>query len=107
VGNGAPWIIGQIEKQFGAQGHYLIDFYHTGEEVGNAAKIGAEGGHAEARIEQQKAELKSGQTQKVIDTYLRAHLEARDVEEKNAPVRERVHQGYPNRRCQLILIIFE
>jgi hypothetical protein len=31
VGDGAPWIIAQVEKQFGAQGHYLVDFYHPGE----------------------------------------------------------------------------
>jgi hypothetical protein len=28
VGDGAPWIVGQVEEQFGAQGSYLIDFYH-------------------------------------------------------------------------------
>jgi hypothetical protein len=27
-GDGAPWIVGQVEEQFGAQGSYLIDFYH-------------------------------------------------------------------------------
>src|SRR5271163_3172545 len=29
VGDGAPWIVGQVEEQFGAQGSYLIDFYHV------------------------------------------------------------------------------
>ena len=28
VGDGAPWIVGQIEERFGDQGSYLIDFYH-------------------------------------------------------------------------------
>ena len=28
VGDGAAWIIEQMEVQFGAQGHYLLDFYH-------------------------------------------------------------------------------
>jgi hypothetical protein len=31
VGDGAPWIVGQIEQHFGAQGHYLVDFYHISE----------------------------------------------------------------------------
>ena len=29
VGDGAPWIVGQVEEQFAAQGSYLIDFYHV------------------------------------------------------------------------------
>ncbi len=29
VGDGAPWIVGQVEEQFGDQGSYLIDFYHV------------------------------------------------------------------------------
>jgi hypothetical protein len=28
VGDGATWIADQIDEQFGAQGSYLIDFYH-------------------------------------------------------------------------------
>lgn len=28
VGDGALWICGQTEKQFGSQGHYPVDFYH-------------------------------------------------------------------------------
>ena len=29
VGDGAPWIADQVEDQFGAQGSYLLDFYHV------------------------------------------------------------------------------
>ena len=29
VGDDAPWIVGQVEEQFGARGTYLIDFYHV------------------------------------------------------------------------------
>lgn len=86
VGDGAAWISGQVEKQFGAQGHYLIDFYHTCEYIGNAAKACADGSDAKARIERQEAALKNGQAQKVID-ILEPRLEASDVEDKNAPVR--------------------
>ena len=37
VGDGAPWIVGQIEEQFGDQGCYLIDFYHVCEYLGAAS----------------------------------------------------------------------
>jgi hypothetical protein len=39
VGDGAPWILGQIEEQFGAQASYLIDFYHVCEYLSAAAQI--------------------------------------------------------------------
>lgn len=99
VGDGAAWINGQIEKQFGAQGHYLIDFYHTCEYVGNAAKTCAGESDTKAWIEQQKAALKSGQAQKVIEA-LEPYLEASDVEDKNAPVRA-CHRYLSNRTKQL------
>ena len=38
VGDGAPWIVGQVEAQFGDQGRYLIDFYHVCEYLAAAAE---------------------------------------------------------------------
>ena len=38
VGDGAPWIVDQVATQFGAQGSYLIDFYHVCEYLSAAAK---------------------------------------------------------------------
>jgi hypothetical protein len=38
VGDGAPWIVSQVEEQFGEQGSYLIDFYHVCEYLSEAAK---------------------------------------------------------------------
>jgi len=40
VGDGAEWIAGQIEEQFGAQSRYLFDFYHVCEYVSDR-RIGA------------------------------------------------------------------
>lgn len=37
VGDGATWIADQIDKQFGAQASYLIDFYHASEYLANAS----------------------------------------------------------------------
>jgi hypothetical protein len=31
VGDGAGWIVRQVEQRFGEQGRYLIDFYHVSE----------------------------------------------------------------------------
>jgi hypothetical protein len=38
VGDGAPWIAVQVERVFGAQGHFLVDFYHLCDYLGAAAK---------------------------------------------------------------------
>jgi hypothetical protein len=37
LGDGAPWIAKQMEVQFGAQGSYLIDFYHLCDYLSAAA----------------------------------------------------------------------
>ena len=39
VGDGAPWIADQVEKKFGAQGSYLVDFFHACDYL-SAAEIG-------------------------------------------------------------------
>lgn len=39
LGDGAPWIAEQMECQFGAQGGYLIDFYHLCGYLAEAAKV--------------------------------------------------------------------
>ena len=61
VGDGAPWIVGQIEQQFGDQGCYLIDFYHVCEYLGAAsAAIAPDPVARDAWIETQKEALKDG-----------------------------------------------
>ena len=37
IGDGAVWIAEQVEKQFGSQAKYLIDFYHASEYIAAAA----------------------------------------------------------------------
>lgn len=36
VGDGAPWIAAQVEKNFGSQATYLIDYYHLSEYLNKA-----------------------------------------------------------------------
>ncbi len=38
VGDGAGWIVEQVERCFGTQGKYLIDFYHVSQYLAAAAK---------------------------------------------------------------------
>ena len=87
VGDGAPWIVGQIEERFGEQGSYLIDFYHVCEYLGAAAKmIAPDAATAKAWMEAQKDALKTGRADVVL-RVLAPHREALDVNDDQAPVR--------------------
>ncbi len=86
AGEGAPWICGQVEKQFGSQGHYLVDFYHLCEYPEGAAAACSGKGGKKAWVKRQKILLNKGQTEEVIET-LKPHLEPEETEDQNAPVR--------------------
>lgn len=100
VGDGAPWIVGQVEEQFGDQGRYLIDFYHVCEYLSAAAAgFAIDAAAREAWIETQKEALKAGR----LDATLQAladHCEAPEVDDEQAPVRC-CHRYLSGRRTQL------
>jgi hypothetical protein len=100
VGDGAPWIVGQVEERFGEQGSYLIDFYHVCEYLSAAAKgIAPEAGARRAWMSAQKDALKSGR----IDEVLRAlapHREPAEASDEHAPVRA-CHRYISARKHQL------
>ena len=100
VGDGAEWIVAQVEEQFGSQGGYLVDFYHVCNYLGDAAKaLHPEGEAATAWVDTQKDRLKSGCADAVIQT-LKIHLEPAETPEDAAPVR-RCHRYLSHRKDQL------
>jgi Uncharacterised protein family (UPF0236) len=99
VGDGAPWIVGQVEEQFGAQGSYLIDFYHVCEYLSDAAKAIAPATAQKAWMEAQKEALKTGRLDQVL-AALAGNIEATEVDDDQAPVR-RCHRYLSGRRNQL------
>ena len=87
VGDGAPWIVGQIEERFGEQGSYLIDFYHVCEYLSAAVKtIAPDAAAGKAWMEAQKDALKTGRVAAVLSA-LAPHREGLDVSDDQAPVR--------------------
>ena len=84
VGDGAPWIADQVERIFGAQSSYLIDFYHLCDYLAAASKSCAK--DHEAWFASQKRRMKYGQIEEVL-TDLAFHQEPPSVEDKDAPVR--------------------
>jgi hypothetical protein len=85
VGDGATWIADQIDHQFGAQGSYLIDFYHICDYLAAAAKACAPM-NEKVWLDKQKDLLKQNDYQSVLDE-LESFLEADTIEAQNAPVR--------------------
>jgi hypothetical protein len=100
VGDGAPWIVGQIEEQFGVQGSYLIDFYHVCEYLSEAAKtIVLMPAVREAWMEAQKDALKTGRLDEVLRA-LAPHREPSQTSDDQAPVRA-CHRYLSGRTNQL------
>lgn len=100
LGDGASWIVGQVEERFGANGRYLVDFWHVCDYLGAAAKaITATDLEAKEWREEQKERLKSGQVQAVLEALL-PHQEAPQAVDEQAPVRA-CHRYLNQRRDQL------
>ncbi len=100
VGDGAPWIVGQIEEQFGNQGSYLIDFYHVCEYLSGAAKVIApEPVARDAWMETQKDAMKTGRVDDVLQALV-PHCEPLELSDAEAPVRA-CHRYLSGRKDQL------
>jgi hypothetical protein len=86
VGDGAPWIVNQVEEKFGSSATYLIDFYHASEYLAGAADsiAGPEG--KTTWLHQQQERLKHNRVDEVL-FHLRAHQEPEDIQDRHAPVR--------------------
>jgi len=84
VGDGAPWIADQVDGVFGAQGRYLIDFYHLCEYLAAASKSCSSDPRGWYEI--QKDRFLSGRKEAVLEA-LAPHIEPSSVDEQNAPVR--------------------
>jgi hypothetical protein len=96
VGDGAPWISEQMEWIFGAQGSYLIDFYHLCDYLAAASKSCAT--DWQAWYATQKARMKAGASGEVLNA-LTPHLEPSEVADNEAPVRA-CHRYIRNRAGQ-------
>lgn len=74
VGDGAPWIAEQFALRFGAQGRYLVDFYHVSDYLAAAApRCG--GTEATAWRQRQQQALRENRLEEVL-TELERHLES-------------------------------
>lgn len=63
LGDGAFWIQEQVERKFGTQGSYLVDFFHLSEYLARASEKSSD---CEGWLRARQEELKQGQLEKVI-----------------------------------------
>ena len=84
-GDGAVWIVRQVEDKLPGQVSYLVDFYHLSEYLSAAAEAVA-GEEKEVWFSQQKERIKSNEVEKVLGE-LRPKVEDREVKEAEAPIR--------------------
>ena len=88
VGDGALWISEQMEAQFGAQAHFLVDLYHLCDYLAAAGEVMAsqEGKEKSVWLEEKKDWLKENRWLDVLEA-LRPFLEDARVSDPEAPVR--------------------
>ena len=70
VADGAPWIVTQVEKRFGKQANFLVDFYHVSEYLAAASDLLGESKKV-VWFKQQQRRLKANRTSEVIKEITR------------------------------------
>lgn len=96
VGDGAEWILTQFQEPFGAQGHYLVDFYHVSEYLAAAAAT-IKPQSPKAWLRRQQGRLLENKVAAVLRA-LAIHLEPEDA--SAAPART-AHRYLEQRRAPL------
>jgi hypothetical protein len=104
VGDGAPWIVDKFMENFGAQGRYLLDFYHVSQYLATAAQV-IKPKHPKPWLHRQQSRLLENKVAGVLRS-LQLHQE--DPAAADQPVRatyqylhqRRQHLDYATARAQ-------
>lgn len=86
VGDGAGWISDQVDRVFGSQGSYLIDFYHLCDYLSAAGEVISGKKGKKVWMEKQKEKMKNNQLSEVLNE-MEPYLEKDSVKNEDAPVR--------------------
>ena len=84
LGDGAGWIVRQVEERFAGQANYLIDFYHVSEYLAKAGE--AISREPQRWRKRQQERLKGNRVGEVLEE-LGEHLEEEGDNDEPAPVR--------------------
>ncbi len=99
LGDGAPWITDQMDRQFGAQCTYHVDYYHACEYL-HAAAEACPGKKRQVWLKKQKEHLLNSRVDIVIDN-LKEFMEQdnEDDQQKATPVKD-AYRYFVNRKDQ-------
>lgn len=84
LGDGASWIVEQVEERFGERASFLIDFYHVSEYLWGAAEVIGDDNKREWLSHKQEL-MKASRFNEVIDE-LRSKLEKETDEQRRQPI---------------------
>lgn len=86
VGDGAGWISDQVDRVFGSQASYLIDFYHLCDYLSAAGEKICDKEDKKKWMGKQKDKIKDNQSSEVLKT-LKPHMEKENISNDDTPVR--------------------
>jgi len=86
LGDGALWIQEQVERVFGAQGNYLIDFFHLSEYLSGASEECCPE-ESKKWLRNRQEEIKEGHIQKVVE-LLKKSEDARGEKNKEGKIQK-------------------
>ena len=86
LGDGAPWIANQVDRVFGTQGSFLVDFFHVAEYLAEASKVCAPG-REKCWTRQCKDDLKQGRINHVLSRLIITPADQNYCDIDNNPVR--------------------
>jgi len=84
VGDGAKWITNQVDRVFGIQGSYLVDFFHLCEYL---APVSEKCAPDKPTYKEHKEMIKTGNILAVTEQF-RPNIEPAEVADEKAPVRK-------------------
>jgi hypothetical protein len=77
VADGAPWIASQVERRFGGQANFLVDFYHVSEYLAAASDLLGEKKKV-GWLKQQQHSLKANRASEVIKKLIKLETIEKD-----------------------------
>lgn len=85
VGDGAPWIVNQVNRVFSSQGSYLVDMMHLCEYFAPAALVFSPH-DSSTWVEEQKQRMKEGKISEVLHA-LEPYIEPLSIPKKDTTVK--------------------
>jgi hypothetical protein len=84
LGDGASWIVEQVEERFGERASFLVDFYHVSEYLAEAG-LAIAGANKDEWLAQQQEKMKQNRVAEVIDE-LRSKQRGEPDRQKQEPM---------------------